>query len=175
MSTTNIITLDVRPDFRAGQSPCDKIQSALASVGRNESLRLLVPFEPIPLYKVAATRGLSHQTTQSPEGDWEVLFRHDFNPIPKAAAAAAPSAACGCGCSEGEPKGILDVDARGLEPPQPMVKILEMLAALPANATLRARTDRRPVHLYPMLQARGFMGQSEAQSDGSFITRIQRA
>ena len=160
MDTPNLITLDVRPDFRAGKHPCDKIQSALASVSRNETLRLLVPFEPIPLYEVAATKGLNHRTTQSPEGDWEVLFSLDFSPIPKTATAAAPSAACGCGCSEGDPQEVLEVDARGLEPPQPMVKILETLADLPPNARLRARTDRRPVHLYPMLQARGFMGQS---------------
>lgn len=174
MSTPNIITLDVRPDFRAGQSPCGKIQDALANVGRNETLRLLVPFEPIPLYEVAATKGLSHLTTRSPEGDWEVFFNRDSTPTPNTAAAAAPSVACGCGCSQGEPE-VLDVDARGLEPPQPMVKILETLAALSANAALRARTDRRPVHLYPMLQARGFTGQSEEQSDGSFITHIRRA
>jgi hypothetical protein len=68
----------------------------------------------------------------------------------------------------------MDVDARGLEPPQPMVKILETLATLPTDAALRARTDRRPVHLYPMLEARGFAGQSEEQSDGSFITHIRR-
>jgi uncharacterized protein (DUF2249 family) len=54
-----------------------------------------------------------------------------------------------------------------------MVKILEALAALPAGAELRARTDRRPVHLYPHLEERGFAAESEEQSDGSFITHIR--
>ncbi len=69
---------------------------------------------------------------------------------------------------------IIEVDARGLEPPQPMVVILEALSALPKDAELRARTDRRPMHLYAHLEARGFVGETEAHSDGSFVTHIRR-
>jgi TusA-related sulfurtransferase len=70
---------------------------------------------------------------------------------------------------------LVDVDARGLEPPQPMLRILEALAALAAGATLRARTDRRPMHLYPLLAERGFTAETEEQTDGSFVTHIRRA
>jgi uncharacterized protein (DUF2249 family) len=55
-----------------------------------------------------------------------------------------------------------------------MVKILETTAALPAGVELRARTDRRPMHLYPHLEERGFTAQTEEQSDGSFLTHIRR-
>ena len=72
-----------------------------------------------------------------------------------------------------QPTQWIEVDARGLEPPQPMVKILETLAQLPAGAGIRARTDRRPMHLYAMLEQRGFAGVSEPQTDGSFVTLIQ--
>ncbi len=175
MNESTIITLDVRPDFRAGQHPCDKIQNALGNVGANETLRLLVPFEPLPLYEVAARKGLGHRAKSTPEGDWEVFFSHDAPAASTATNSSAAHSACGCGCSESEPATILDVDARGLEPPQPMVKILEALTTLPAKAALRARTDRRPVHLYPILEARGFDGKSEEQTDGSFVTHIERA
>ncbi len=67
------------------------------------------------------------------------------------------------------------VDARGLEPPQPMVVILESLADLASGAALRAITDRRPMHLYALLEQRGFTGETEEQHDGSFITTIRRA
>jgi len=67
------------------------------------------------------------------------------------------------------------LDARGLEPPQPMVVILEALERLPAGAGLRARTDRRPLHLYALLEERGFTSETEEQHDGSFITTIRRA
>jgi uncharacterized protein (DUF2249 family) len=64
------------------------------------------------------------------------------------------------------------VDARGLEPPMPMVKILEALSALCPGVQLRAHTDRRPLHLYAQLESRGFVGQTVEQPDGSFITYI---
>jgi uncharacterized protein (DUF2249 family) len=169
--TQDILTLDVRDDFRSGLHPCDKIQNALGNVGDGETLRLLVPFEPVPIFEVARNKGLSHKAQQTPEGHWEVLFSR--NAEVKTNKVARKAHSCGCGCSTTEPTEIVDVDARGLEPPQPMVKILEALAALPDGAALTARTDRRPIHLYPMLEARGFIGKSEEQSDGSFITSIR--
>jgi len=69
---------------------------------------------------------------------------------------------------------VVEVDARGLEPPQPLIKILEAVESLPVGAELRARTNRRPVHLYPHLEDRGFAARTEEKSDGSFITYIQR-
>jgi len=73
---------------------------------------------------------------------------------------------------EGE---AVELDARGLEAPQPMMKILEALVNLPAGSRFTARTDRRPVHLYPLLAERGFTNQSEELHDGSFITHISRS
>ncbi len=70
---------------------------------------------------------------------------------------------------------IITVDARGLEPPQPLVTILEAVSQLPEGAQVRAQTDRRPMHLFPLLEERGFSAQTEEQSDGSFITTIRAA
>ena len=169
MQSPKIITLDVRDDFRAGLSPCEKIQSALDRVTPSEALLLLVPFKPVPLFEVAATKGLAHSASRSPAGDWEVLFTRASVPTPTTAAAAVSFPACGCGCPETTPAAIVDVDARGLEPPEPMVKILEALTTLPAHNRLRARTDRRPLHLYPMLEARSFAGESEEQDRKSVV------
>lgn len=171
--TMKMTLLDVRPDFRAGLHPCDKIQNALSAVGKDEALRLLVPFEPLPLFEVAAGKGLGYHASQTAEGDWEVIFSPSL--AVAASSSATRPAACGCSCDESSSESPLEVDARGLEPPQPMVKILEALTVLPQGAALRARTDRRPVHLYPILESRGFRGNSEEQSDGSFITNIRRA
>jgi TusA-related sulfurtransferase len=66
-----------------------------------------------------------------------------------------------------------EVDARGLEPPQPMMRILEALATLPPGAGLRARTDRRPMHLYAMIEERGYRAETQMESDGSFVTDIR--
>ena len=69
---------------------------------------------------------------------------------------------------------VIAVDARGLEPPQPLVRILETLASLPDGAEMCAHTDRRPMHLYSFLDERGFTSTSEEQPDGSFVTHIRR-
>ncbi len=166
---SKINTLDVRPDIRSGRHPFDKIQNALSSVGAGEALRLLVPFEPVPLYSVAAAKGFGHQSSQTADGDWEVIFTHDT------AAKPATDNHSTCGCQSTSSSEIVDVDARDLEPPQPMIRILEALAQLPPGASLRAHTDRRPIHLYAQLEDRGFTGESEEQTDGSFLTHIHRA
>ncbi len=72
---------------------------------------------------------------------------------------------------------VIHLDARGLEPPQPMIRIVEALEALPAGAELHARTDRNPVHLHPFLAERGFLGNSTAAPDHEygFLTIIRRA
>jgi uncharacterized protein (DUF2249 family) len=166
------VTLDVREDIRRGREPFSKIMQAVGRLGEDENLRLIAPFEPAPLFAVLAQQGFLHQTKTSPEGDWEVLFFR----TPEAAslpqpAAPAPRQAGHKACS-GPP--VLDVDARGLEPPQPLVKILEAVATLPKGVRLRARTDRRPMHLYAQLEERGFLGDSEEQPDGSFVTYVDR-
>ena len=69
----------------------------------------------------------------------------------------------------------VQIDARGLEPPQPMMRILEAVAQLPAGATVCARTDRRPMHLVAHLETHGFSVETEEQSDGSYLTHIRPA
>jgi TusA-related sulfurtransferase len=69
---------------------------------------------------------------------------------------------------------IIELDARSLEPPQPLMKTLEVIASLPEGATLRLHTRWRPALLYAELQKRGFAAESQEQSDGSYLTYIRR-
>lgn len=159
-----IVTVDVREDIARGQEPFGKIMGAAAKLQPNQSLRLLAPFEPMPLFSVLAKKGYAHASKQLDSGDWEVLFTPGApKPAPKPAVAASATVTT----------AFVEVDARGLEPPQPMVKILEALTNLPAKTGIRAHTDRRPMHLYSHLEERGFVGESAEQSDGSFITHIR--
>jgi tRNA 2-thiouridine synthesizing protein A len=70
---------------------------------------------------------------------------------------------------------IIRLDLRTFEPPQPLLKTLEAVATLPAAATLQIHTRWRPALLYAELEKRGFIGESQEQSDGSCITHIRRA
>ena len=69
---------------------------------------------------------------------------------------------------------VIEVDARGLEPPEPLVAILETLQTLPEGAEVLARTDRRPIHLLSQLDVRGFHAISREQEDGSYVTSIRK-
>jgi uncharacterized protein (DUF2249 family) len=166
----NIITLDVRDEIRRGGKPCGLITQAVADLRPDQSLRLIAPFEPVPLFDLLGNQGLGHQATPLPGGDWEVLFSRD---LPVTAPKPRATEHAGCGCSAPLEEQIVELDARGLEPPQPMVKILEALANRPAGTEVRARTERRPMHLYAQLEGRGFQGESEEQPDGSFVTHIR--
>lgn len=164
----SVITLDVREHINSGREPFSQIMQTVARLQSGQKLRLVVPFEPVPLYQVMAQRGFDFAATPSDSGDWEVLFSptHDASgPLPDAPPPCARAAT---------QRKIVDVDARGLEPPEPMVKILEAVAQLAGGVELRALTDRRPVHLYPQLEERGFVGESAEQNDGSFVTTIRR-
>ena len=143
---------------------------AVARLESDGKLLLVATFEPAPLFSVLGQQGFDHQSKRLPSGDWEVLFTRRSG----AATPFVPPARPPCSAVNTEPTGIIAVDARGLEPPQPLVKILEALAVLPEGAGMRARTDRRPMHLYAQLDERGFTGESEEQNDGSFITQIRR-
>ncbi len=80
--------------------------------------------------------------------------------------------------SDAAPAGGLSlvvVDARGLLPPEPLVRILGALESLPEGGALEALTDRRPVHLHDLLAHRGFIATTEPTPHGSFLTTIHRA
>ena len=170
--SASIVTLDVRQEIRAGIEPFTKIMKTVGGLEPGQELRLLAPFKPLPLFSVLARKGFSHREQLIGDHEWEVIFSRTPEPArAEPTSATAPESNCGCSAA---PEPVV-VDARGLEPPQPLVTILEAVASLPVHATMRARTDRRPMHLYSHLAERGYVGESEEQPDGSFITHIRRA
>lgn len=165
------LTLDVREDINQGREPFSKIMDAVTQLAPGQDLRLLAPFEPVPLFQVLARQGFEHTAKSIGGGDWEVVFSHTGKTETSARVEEKPKKS-GSICSMSTFSNVIELDVRGLEPPQPLVTILETIASLPEGAVLRAQTDRRPVHLYPQLEARGFTGQTEEGENGSFITHI---
>lgn len=77
---------------------------------------------------------------------------------------------------DGMPDALVrEVDARGLLPPEPLLRILNALEALPAGAKLLAVTDREPCHLFGEAAQRGFRHVTGARPDGSWATLLERA
>src|SRR5262245_47109702 len=105
------ITLDMRPDFRAGLHPCDKIQAALQRVTDGDTLRWLVRSGPRRLVEVAGSKGVDDQSRQLASGDREVLFAHSET---TAQQAEREPCGCGCGCNAAEISEVVELDARGV-------------------------------------------------------------
>jgi hypothetical protein len=61
-----------------------------------------------------------------------------------------------------------------MEPPGPLLRILNMLETLGAGQRLIAHIDREPLLLYPELLERDWTYEGASQPDGSFIIQIFR-
>lgn len=68
----------------------------------------------------------------------------------------------------------VELDNRGLEPPEPMMRILAALKRMADDECIVAHNDREPVFLFPKLQALGFEYHVEIQPDESARIAIRK-
>ena len=142
--------LDVRPLLRAGEEPFGAIMAAADALSPGESLRLIAPFRPVPLFNVMANRGFSSSDRALSGGDWEVIF------TPVATAVVEPGLATGTAPGAAFwPDPAEELDLTGMMPPEPMVRILEVLEGMENGSVLFALLDREPMFLFPELAHRG--------------------
>ena len=158
------VHLDVRDDIRRGTEPFARIMAAVKALAGDETLALRVPFEPIPLYDVLGRRGFAHWTERRAPDYWSVWFYRDATPRGEPTA-AAPVAAAGH-------RIVLDV--RGLEPPQPLLRVLQEIDRLGSGSELEVHHDRRPMFLYPQLDERGFLHETDEPEPGLVRILIRR-
>ena len=154
------VQLDVRQDIRRGKEPFARIMAAVTALGPDQVLELRAPFEPIPLYDVLGRRGFAHWTEPRAVDDWSVWFYRTGTPLTERCRAATPGA------------GERVLDVRGLEPPQPMVRVLEEIDRLAPGTRLEVHHDRRPLFLYPQLEDRGFRHETDEPTVGLVRIRI---
>jgi uncharacterized protein (DUF2249 family) len=160
MTTSEFLDLDVRPILAGGQDPFAEIMAAVGALAPGQALRIVAPFRPAPLFKVLASRGFSHQASPLPGGAWEVVFRQT-GPVPEG---VMPIESCSCHASEPAPASSLDT--RGLEPPEPMTRILATLETMNDGEVLTVDLDREPLFLLPELAKRGHAWNGAASGDG---------
>jgi uncharacterized protein (DUF2249 family) len=162
--------LDVRDDLRGGREPFGRIMEARRALPPGGVLRLRAIFEPVPLYAVMAKQGLDHWTERLADDDWRVWF-YGGEQETGSQEVSAPTVVSDASAEA----GVVVLDVRGLEPPEPMVRTLEALAALPPGATLVQVNRRVPRFLLPELEARGFRHEVREQGDDLVRVFIRRA
>lgn len=176
-----VVELDVREALRQGEEPFSRIMAAKREVEAGGALRLRAIFEPAPLYAVMQKQGFRHWTERLGDDDWVVWFWPGAGDDVAAAAedggaaaedgSGAPSG--GHPAAEGDAAGgdgVVVLDVRGLEPPEPMVRTLAALETLPVGDTLVQVNVREPRFLLPQLEALGFTWETRQQ--GPDLVRV---
>lgn len=74
MSKPSPIQLDVRPLMAAKRPPLPAILAAVQQLQPGQDLRLIAPFEPVPLYDLLGAQGFAHEAKEREPGVWEILF-----------------------------------------------------------------------------------------------------
>lgn len=69
---------------------------------------------------------------------------------------------------------IVRLNNRGLQPPQPMIRILRACEDLQVGDRIEAEMDRRPMFLFPELDERGLIYTCVESGDGSFLLSVER-
>lgn len=164
--------LDVRPMLDRGEEPFTIISAAARSVPVGQVLRVRVGFEPVPLYEALGKQGFEHAAKQQ-DGCWRVDFLRVREPG-EAASTHTPGA---------DPNDLWDlpanaatvtIDVSELVPPEPMVKILTALEALPAGERLLVHHVRRPLHLYDRLDDMGYRHATREPEPGRVEIAIEK-
>ena len=153
----NLVSMDVRPILESGKDPFNQIIQRLNGLPAGMSLELINTFEPTPLIHLLAKKGFDTLVQQN-SGLVYTYFMKQKN-------APSPSAGAIENIYRLEPDEFLlvqksfkgpvrTIDVRGLEMPEPMVKILAELESLPGGSALFVRHERVPQYLFPELEER---------------------
>lgn len=146
------LRLDVRPVLQKGVDPFQEIMAARQQLKPGQSLELVAPFEPVPLISLFTNQGFSACSEQRSDSEWIIRF------TPTSSNESAPR----------------ELDLRNLEPPAPLQKALEAIAALGRDDLLILHTRFRPVHLFEQLEEGAFDYDCEEQATHHWITHLWR-
>ncbi|WP_404404777.1 DUF2249 domain-containing protein [Pelagibacterium halotolerans] len=150
--------LDVRPALAAGQEPFVQIMEAVDSLQPGQSLRLLVPFKPYPLFQVMERKGFTYLAKQTQEGDWQVTF------MPPSMAGLRISANAKAPESWPEPARSIDLTEPAVS--DPVERILDIARSMASGEVIFALVPREPLLLLAALEEIGhqWVGQSDPET-----------
>jgi uncharacterized protein (DUF2249 family) len=168
MNEGKIIELDVRPIIASGEDPFKQIMVKAKNLKDDETLLIINTFEPVPLYSVLGKKGFGYKSINE-NGMWKIYFFKDKNFSPE---------------NESEKRDkpvfneeVFELDVRNLEPPEPMVKILETLPGLSDNTILLVHHHREPLMLYDKLVERGYSAVTNKIEENYYkvvITKVNK-
>lgn len=176
-----IVELDVRPLLRKKLEPFQLIMETVKKLDKDDIFVLHATFRPTPLFGVLKMKGYAGKAEQKDREHWVATFVHKKNKhwldetdsAAEAENAAEPQSSEDNLPREGGPQTI-ELDNRGLEPPQPMIRTLSALGRCRPGDEVIIHNDRVPVFLLEELNRLGCPYTVEEQPDGSAKVRIRK-
>ncbi|TLS50666.1 DUF2249 domain-containing protein [Paenibacillus antri] len=192
-----IVQLDVRPHLRKKLEPFQIIMNAVNGLEKEALLVLHATFKPTPLLGLLKMKGYANRVESAAPDHWMVAFLHksqgrarlealDFRTFagleePDSIEETAEETAEGAGeravpVDSSEPAGrVTELDNRGLQPPQPMVRTLKALEGCEPGDRVVIHNDRVPMFLIEELQGLGYSYDVAEQGDGSAKVTITKS
>jgi len=158
-----VVTFDVRPIISGGKDPLKFILAKVKELKNDEVLLLINSFEPVPLYDVLGEKGYAHKTEKEGE-TFKIYFYKDSN----LNIVEEEKSDNNDEINIADFENIVEIDVRGLEPPEPMIKTLETLSNIDDKSALLMRHHREPLMLYPKLEERGYRAFCTKINDNYF-------
>lgn len=174
------VELDVRPQLRKKLEPFQMIMDTVKSLDKDDIFVLHATFKPTPLLGLMRTKGFVNKTEKLSKDHWVVTFvnkknKHQLKDVAGIETQEeTPSPSKSSDTSEAEDHKIIELDNRGLEPPQPMVRTLAALDRSRPGDKVYIHNDRVPVFLIEELNSLGYPFTVDEQPDGSAKIRIQK-
>ncbi len=159
-----VVEFDVRPIIGGGKDPLKLILAKIKELNNDEILLLINSFEPIPLYTVLGRQGYAHKVEK--EDDVFKIYFYKDNTLN--ASQNEPSTSTEEEINIADFENIIEIDVRELEPPEPMIKVLEAVSNLDNSTALLLHHHREPLMLYPKLEERGFRAFCTKINDNYF-------
>jgi uncharacterized protein (DUF2249 family) len=198
-ATGKIVHLDVRAQLRKKLEPFQLIMNTVNALEKDDILLLHATFKPTPLLGLLKMKGYANRVESASPDHWIVAFLHksqgksrletlDFQAfaaleeVEVAAATEADvlepqaSAPVNEPLQEAPASGrVTELDNRGLQPPQPMVRTLKALESCEAGDRVVIHNDRVPMFLIEELQGLGYAYQVAEQTDGTAKVTITKS
>ncbi|WP_059053301.1 DUF2249 domain-containing protein [Paenibacillus senegalimassiliensis] len=181
-----IVELDVREQLRNKLEPFQLIMDTIKTVEQDDIFVLHATFKPTPLIGLLKMRGFAGKAEMLEKEHWVTTFVHKKNKAwleqqqlegSKEAKSqedrpdASPDVQ---DCSAEQKQAIIELDNRGLEPPQPMVRTLAAIGRSKPGGEVHIHNDRVPVFLIEELNSLGCTYTVEEQPDGSAKVKIHK-
>lgn len=172
-----VVELDVRPYLRKKLEPFQVIMDTVKKLEEDSLFVLHATFKPTPLYGVLRTKGLVSKTEKMAKDHWIITFvnkknKHLLKDIKGSEEKEHLVRKKTTTSTEPRESKSIQLDNRGLEPPQPMIRTLSALDRSLPGDVVYIHNDRVPVFLIEELNNLGYPFEVDEQPDGSAKVKI---